>query len=188
MRDGDGDRDGGLFVPVGAGPLAGEEFLSFRGIASGGHLSFCATKRKMEKKKRQRKPIPSRFPLESFPDGERGSAPFDPLAGDEGRGTGGLHRTTEPGNIRGGIQWGAIGPPWPGGGVVHAPTASRRVPSRGMSRGTIRKVPRAILWFLSHRGERNAPPARRTLITDASMLFSKMQIASEKEIGQPKAT
>jgi len=28
-------------------------------------------------------------------------------------------------------------------------------------RGTIRKVPRAILWFLSHRGERNAPPARR---------------------------
>ena len=26
--------------------------------------------------------------------------------------------------------------PWPGGGAVHAPTASRRVPSRGMSRGT----------------------------------------------------
>ena len=25
------------------------------------------------------------------------------------------------------------------------------------SRGTFRKVPRAILWFLSHRGERNAP-------------------------------
>ena len=30
--------------------------------------------------------------------------------------------------------------------------------------GTFRKVPRAILWVLSHRGESTAPPARRTAI------------------------
>ena len=48
--------------------------------ASGGHLSFCATKRKMEKKKRQRKPIPRRFPLESFPDGQgRNRAAVSPI-------------------------------------------------------------------------------------------------------------
>ena len=41
--------------------------------------------------------------------------PLDPPS--RGTGTGVLHRTTVPGNIRGGLQWGAIGPPWPGGGV-----------------------------------------------------------------------
>ena len=44
------------------------------------------------------------------------------------------------------------------------------------SRGTFRKVPRAILWFLSHRGERNAPrraalPARRIGIKQKDILF-----------------
>ncbi len=44
------------------------------------------------------------------------------------------------------------------------------------SRGTFRKVPRAILWFLSHRGERNAPrraalPARRTGTRQKDMLL-----------------
>ena len=77
--------------------------------------------------------------------------------------------------------------PWPGGGVVHAPTASRRVPSRGMSRGTFRKVPRAILWFLSHRGERNAPrraalPVRRIGIKQKDILFmSRLSLRAAKQ-------
>ena len=61
--------------------------------------------------------------MESFPDGERGSAPFDPLAGDGGRGTGVLHRTTAPGNICGGIQRGA------------RRRKSRRLPRRRKSHG-----------------------------------------------------
>ena len=42
-----------------------------------------------------------RSPLETLPDGERGSAPFDPLARDERRGTGVLHETTGPGDMCG---------------------------------------------------------------------------------------
>ena len=55
----------------------------FRPVASGGSISLPV--KEMDKRNRQRKPIPRRFPLESFPDGEWGSAPFDPLAGDERR-------------------------------------------------------------------------------------------------------
>jgi len=36
---------------------------------------------------------------------------------DKRRGTGVLNEITGPGDICGGIQWGAFGPPWPGGGA-----------------------------------------------------------------------
>ena len=42
-----------------------------RGDASGGQLSFA--EKKAGKESRQRKPIPRRFPLESFPDGQGGN-------------------------------------------------------------------------------------------------------------------
>lgn len=55
------------------------------GGPSGGRISFCVPKRNPGKKKHQRKPIPRRFPLESFPDGQGGSAPIGSPCG--GRGT-----------------------------------------------------------------------------------------------------
>ena len=95
------------------------------------------------------------------------------------RRTGVLRGKTGPADICGGIQWGANGPPWPGGGVLvvadltgftsavykgaaHARRRSVTPPLPIEAAASIGgKVPRAILWFLSHRGERNAPPARR---------------------------
>ena len=74
----------------------------YRQGASGGPISFRRGK-KSEKESRQRKPIPRRFPLESFPDGQgrnpAGFPPLDPLSG--GWGTGVLHETTGPAGICG---------------------------------------------------------------------------------------
>ena len=117
------------------------------------------------KRNHQRKPIPRRFPLESFPDGQgRNRAAFSPIGSSfRGTGTGVLHRTTVPGNIRGGIQWGAIGPLWPGGGVQGnlsegspgAPLVT--FPASGKSRP--RKGPQPC--FSASRGSQSAAAGER---------------------------
>ena len=56
--------------------------------------------------------------METLPDGQgRNRAAVSPI-GSSFQGTGVLRGTTGPGDICGGIQWGANGPPWPGGGVL----------------------------------------------------------------------
>ena len=74
-----------------------------RGDASGGQLSFA--EKKAGKESRQRKPIPRRFPLESFPDGQgRNRAAVSPIGSSfpgKGGGTGVLRGTTGQGSICG---------------------------------------------------------------------------------------
>ena len=63
--------------------------------ASGGPISFCRQKATGERKTARRT---IRLVLLDLPDGERGSAPFDPLAGDGGlRGTGAEKRIATAG-------------------------------------------------------------------------------------------
>ena len=70
----------GLFALMKADSLPG--FSSPLGFASGGPRSFRRGK-KTGKESRQREPISMRFPLETLPDDERGSAPFEPQRGTE---------------------------------------------------------------------------------------------------------